>query len=118
MKEIKAFVRPERLADIIANLRENGFCCVTVFEGEGTGHYVDTEKAWPSLNHPFLHSKVSKMEIVVPDHSVDEAIRIIHEYGNTGHPGDGLIYTTEVSNALRVRDLSADIHHARSMKSQ
>lgn len=110
MKEIKAFVRPERLADIIIHLRDEGFCCVTVFEGEGTGHYIDKDKEWPSLNHPFLHSKVSKMELVVPSEDVDHVIKIIHEYGKTGHRGDGLIYTTEVTKALRVRDLSADIH--------
>ena len=112
MKEIKAFVRPERLADIVTHLREKGYCCVTVFEGEGTGHYIEKEKAWPSLNHPFLHSKVSKMEIVVPSDSVDNVIQIIYKYGSTGYPGDGLIYTTDVSKALRIRDLSTDIHQA------
>ena len=58
------------------------------------------------------------MEIVLPDHSVNDVIRIIHEYGNTGHPGDGLIYTTEVSVTLRERDLTTDFHQATSMKSK
>lgn len=34
MKEIKAFVRPKRLTDIINKLREEGFLDLTVFEKE------------------------------------------------------------------------------------
>lgn len=108
MKEIKAFVRPGRLADIVSHLRDEGFCCITVFEGEGTGNYVSPEKEWPSLNHPFLHSKVAKIEIVVPSNDVDKVVHIIHEQGKTGSRGDGLIYTTDVSKAVRVKDLSSD----------
>ena len=32
MKEIKAFVRPNRLPDIVNHLRQEGICCLTVFE--------------------------------------------------------------------------------------
>jgi len=108
MKEIKAFVRPKRLADIVTHLRSEGFCCLTVFEGEGTGNYVSPEKEWPSLNHPFLHSKIAKIEIVVPTKDVEKVIQIIHEHGKTANRGDGLIYTTDVSKAVRVKDLSGD----------
>lgn len=108
MKEIKAFVRPERLRDIVTQLRKAGFCCMTVFKGEGTGHYSDTSKEWPSLDHPFLHSKVSKIEIVTSPRKAEKVIEIIHEYGKTGYPGDGLIYMTDVTKAVRVKDLSVD----------
>lgn len=108
MKEIKAFVRPQRLSDIVTHLREEGFCCLTVFQGEGTGQYSDARKELPTLDHPFLHSKVAKIEIVVSSNHVDEAIRIIHEQGKTGYRGDGLIYMTDVTKAVRVKDLSVD----------
>ena len=108
MKEIKAFVRPERLADIVEHLRKEGFCCLTVFKGEGTGHYSDKSKEWPSLDHPFLHSQVAKIEIVTSPKKADKILKIIHEYGKTGNPGDGLIYMTDVTKAVRVKDLSVD----------
>ena len=53
MKEIKAFVRLSRLTDIVNKLRQGGFCCLTVFEGEGMGHYSDNRKEWSTLSHPF-----------------------------------------------------------------
>jgi len=108
MKEIKAFVRPDRLADIVEHLRKEGFCCMTVFKGEGTGHFSDKSKEWPSLDHPFLHSKVVKIEIITTRGKTEKAIRIIHEQGKTGYPGDGLIYLTDVSKAVRVKDLTVD----------
>ena len=106
MKEIKAFVRPKRLADIVSHLKNVGICCLTVFEGEGTGHYVDPEKEWPSLRHPFLHREIAKIEIVVASKDVDKVIKIIHEEGKTGSSGDGLIYITDVSQTVKVKDLS------------
>ena len=65
MKEIKAFVRPNRLPDIVNHLRQEGICCLTVFEGEGTGHYTDERKDFPSLRHPFSHAK--KVKSLEPD---------------------------------------------------
>lgn len=108
MKEIKAFVRLSRLMDIVNKLREGGFCCLSVFEGEGMGHISDNRKEWSTLSHPFSHSKIAKIEMVIPDESVDKAIQIIHENGKTGYAGDGIIYTSDVSMAVKVKTLKPD----------
>lgn len=108
MKEIKAFVRLTRLTDIVNKLKEEGICCLTVFEGEGMGHYSDNRKEWSSLKHPFSHSKIAKIEMVIPDERVSKAMQIIHENGKTGYPGDGIIYVTEVSVPLKVKTLKPD----------
>jgi len=108
MKEIKAFVRPNRLTDIVNKLREEGFFGLTVFEGEGTGHYSDNRKEWASLKHPFSHSKIAKLEMVIPDEKVSKAMQIIHENGKTGYPGDGIIYVSEVSFPVKVKTLKPD----------
>ena len=70
MKELKAFVRLTRLTDIVNNLREEGFFGLTVFEGEGTGHFSGNKKEWSSLKHPFSHSKIAKIEMVIPEERV------------------------------------------------
>tara|TARA_R110001592_G_scaffold64751_5_gene198893 strand:+ start:2666 stop:3010 length:345 start_codon:yes stop_codon:yes gene_type:complete len=111
MKEIKAFVRPDRLSDIVNHLREEGICCLTIFEGEGTGHYTDEHNDFPSLRHTFSHSKIEKLEIVVPDMKVEKTLKIIHEYGKTAHSGDGIIYITEVINLLKVKTLEPDLEN-------
>ncbi|ADR22069.1 nitrogen regulatory protein P-II [Marivirga tractuosa] len=111
MKEIKAFVRPDRLPDIVNHLREEGVCCLTVFEGEGTGHYTDERKDFPSLRHPFSHAKIAKLEVVLPDKKVKKSLEIIHQNGKTAHSGDGIIYITEVSEMVKVKTLEPDLEN-------
>jgi nitrogen regulatory protein P-II 1 len=108
MKEIKAFVRPNRLTDIVNKLREEGFLGLTVFEGEGTGRYSDNRKNWSSLSHPFSHSKIAKIEMVVSDEKVGKAMQIIHLNGETGYPGDGIIYVSEILEAVKVKTMKPD----------
>jgi len=108
MKEIKAFVRPKRLTDIVNKLRQEGFLGLTVFEGEGTGRYSDNRKKWSSLSHPFSHSKIAKIEMVISDEKVGKAMQIIHENGETGYPGDGIIYVSEILEAVKVKTLKPD----------
>jgi nitrogen regulatory protein P-II 1 len=104
MKEIKAFVRPGEFDDMFAALKQNGFCCVTVTECEGTGKYSDPQYAdLPSVKIPYMHSKVFKLEIVARDVDVDNIIKIIEKHGKTGRRGDGMIYVIEVERAVHIR---------------
>jgi len=64
MREIKAFIRPSKVNDVALNLRKNGFCCFTFFEGNRSGYYIDSKNIFPSLKHTYLHSKTAKLEIV------------------------------------------------------
>ncbi len=104
MKEIKAFVRTTKAAEIYNALKAGGHCCMTLTECEGTGKYSDPEDRFPSLKFPFMHSKVVKIEIVCHDADVESIVKIIQKYGRTGHPGDGLIYIMNVENAYKVKN--------------
>ncbi|MBL1232506.1 MAG: P-II family nitrogen regulator [Vicingaceae bacterium] len=104
MKEIQAFIRPEKLNDIYKALEKEGHCCLTIFNGEGTGKYTDQSKDWPSFKHPFLHSKMVKIEMVCKKEAVKKVTEIIQESGSTGESGDGLIYVSDVEEVIRIRD--------------
>lgn len=104
MKEIKAFIRPEKLNKLAEHLKKEKFCCFTVFEGEGVGDYADPITKFPSLKHPFLHNKVVKIELVCDKEDVDSIIKIIKDFGQTGDRGDGLIYVSNVEKRIRIRD--------------
>ncbi|NOY95958.1 MAG: P-II family nitrogen regulator, partial [Chlorobi bacterium] len=47
MKEIKAFIRPNKVNNIVHNLKEAGYENITVSMAEGTGKFQD-EKAFVS----------------------------------------------------------------------
>tara|TARA_R110000868_G_scaffold110522_4_gene299348 strand:- start:675 stop:1004 length:330 start_codon:yes stop_codon:yes gene_type:complete len=104
MKEIKAFIRKEKLNEVAKDLKKNQFCCFTVFEGEGVGNYSDENTQFPSLKFPFLHNKVIKIEIVCNKEDVDKVIDTIRTHAHTGKRGDGLIYVSTVETQVRIRD--------------
>lgn len=103
MKEIKAMVRPEKFEEVYRNLRSEGYCCLTVYHGEGIGRRGDPDKLNASLEFPFLHSKIVKIEILVADKDQDDVINIIQQAASTHHKGDGIIYSSDIDKAISIR---------------
>lgn len=104
MKLIKAYIRPHLLEDVYSALNHEGYCCMTVFKGEGTGRYADPEEKHGSLDFPAMHSKVVKIEIAAPDKDVSPIVKIIKNRAHTGTRGDGMIFISPVERTLRIRD--------------
>lgn len=104
MKLIKAYIRTNMFEPVHRALFEEGYKSMTVMEAEGMGSYSDPEQQHGSLKFPALHSKVVKLEMISEGGHVDDIIRIIHENGSTGHPGDGLVVVLPVERTVRVRD--------------
>lgn len=103
MKEIKGIIRPEMFEKVYRDLRAAGYCCLTVFHGEGIGRRGDPDKLNASLEFPFLHSKVVKIEIIISDEQEDEVFQIIQQAACTNNKGDGIIYSTEINTAMSIR---------------
>lgn len=104
MKEIKAYVRPEVFDDLYAELKSQGYCCMTVIKAEGVGSYIDPyRKEYPDTEIPYMHSKVFKLEIMCRDKDVDDIVSTIEQHAKTGNPGDGIICVLDVKRALSIR---------------
>lgn len=104
MKLVKAYIRPMLLEDVYTALRQEGYCCMTVFEGEGTGRYSDPDHQHGSLNFPAMHTHVAKIEIAAKTDDVDTITEIIKKHGRTGRKGDGIVYVTTIERMTRIRD--------------
>jgi nitrogen regulatory protein P-II 1 len=102
MKEIKAFVRPNKVNEIVQHLKEEGFDNMTISMAEGTGKFQD-EEAFVSQKFSITNSEIAKLEIVVNDDAAETITNLICEYGCTLNPGDGIIYISDVEKALRVK---------------
>jgi nitrogen regulatory protein P-II 1 len=103
MKEIKAFIRPNKVNEIVHHLRDAGFENMTLSSAEGTGKLQD-EKAFVSQKFSITDSEVAKLELVVDKNDMDKVVHIISEFGKTLNPGDGLIYVSDVNQIYRVKD--------------
>lgn len=101
MKEIKAFVKPFKVNDILNQLLQAGYPNITVSMAEGTGNFK-SEELLLSTNFSITDSKVAKIEIVCDELDVEKIVSIISSKGRTGNPGDGIIYVSEVEKVYKV----------------
>ncbi len=83
MKEIKAFVKPFKVNDILNQLLEAGYPNLSVSMAEGTGHFKGDD---PSISTHFsiTDSKVAKIEIVCNDIDVNKIVEVNCNYRTTG----------------------------------
>ena len=96
MKEIKAYLRPHRLDVVLAALEAGTVRPgVTVTEVRAYGHPKGGGRAEPTRR--------VKLEVVILDEHVEEVVRTIVEHAHTGNYGDGILFVSDVSKAVRIR---------------
>ena len=102
MKEIKAFVKPNRIQKVIEALADSGFQSMTLSQAEGTGAFK-AKGAKPSLDFHVTDSPVVKLELVCQNEEVQDAIDLIIANGKTNEQGDGIIYVMDIENAFQIK---------------
>ena len=102
MKQIKAYIRPALVDHVIDMIEDQSADSpgVAASEVRVFGHPEDTD--------PLERTHLAKLEIVVRDEDAHGVIDIILEHAQTGHSGDGAIYVTEVTEAIRIRNGKRD----------
>jgi len=104
MKLIKAYIRHRKVEDVYKTLKENGFCCMTMVDCEGTGQYSDHQKEHVSNKYPFADAyRVIKLEVLVDAKVVNTVVKLIRDSGRTGYSGDGMIIVSPVDQAYKIR---------------
>jgi len=102
MKEIKAFVKPNRIQRVIEALSDIGFKSMTLSQAEGTGAFKSKD-ARPSLDFHVTDSPVVKLELVCQNEEAQAAIETILKNGKTEEPGDGIIYIANIEDAFQIK---------------
>ncbi|MGB4063704.1 MAG: P-II family nitrogen regulator [Azonexus sp.] len=101
MKEIKAVIRPNKLADLRdALVVLPGFPGMTVTKVEGCSapsrHVPARTKIKDELTD---YTPKVRIEIVAPDEVAETIFQRITEVAKTGHYGDGLVWITDIHRA-------------------
>ncbi len=105
MKEIKAIIRPTRLHHVRDAFRGlPGFPGMNISRVEGCSFHEGTEQHDTLKEELTDFTKKLRIEIVAPDEMVPDILRIIHRHAHTGHTGDGVLWVTEVSGFMHLRD--------------
>ncbi|MFQ5428479.1 MAG: P-II family nitrogen regulator [Thermodesulfobacteriota bacterium] len=102
MREIKAYIRRDKIEDVINAVMAAGVTGLTVTDVCGLGGAATEEKQW-SIEYCKKYSSVTKLEIVC--HNKEEAaiVEVIRARAWTGHRGDGMIFIAPISGAVRIR---------------
>lgn len=105
MKEIKAIVQPFKLPKIRSALRHiQEFPGMSVDKIQGCGPSMPGMEGQDIKQELTDFSPKTRIEIVAPDHLVDEIVRTITEAAYTGQVGDGLVWVTPVEYMMRIQE--------------
>lgn len=102
MKKIDTIIRPEKLEPVREALAEIGILGMTVTEVSGRGRQMGITLQWRAGEYKVNLLPKVKLEVVVIDEDVGNAVHIIRSKSRTGERGDGKIFIMPVENAIRI----------------
>lgn len=104
MKEIKAYIRTDALANTVNALQGAGAPGITVVAVHPVGYGFDPNFFLPENKDPVKNCcAITKLEVVCKDQDVDRFVEIISGSSYTGTKGDGMIFITSVDRAIKIR---------------
>jgi nitrogen regulatory protein P-II 1 len=103
MKKIEAIVKPFKLEDVKEALSSIGVEGMTVSEVKGFGRQKGHTEIYRGSEYTVDFLPKVKIEIVLPDVRVHEAVQTIVNAAKTGKIGDGKVFVSPIENALRIR---------------
>ncbi|WP_417849113.1 P-II family nitrogen regulator [Thalassoglobus sp.] len=103
MKKIEAIIRHFKLEEVKDALTEAGISGMTVSEVKGFGRQKGHKEQYRGAEYTVDFVPKVKMEIVVSDEDAQKAIDAILTTARTGQIGDGKIFVSELSEAVRIR---------------
>ena len=103
MKKIEAIVRHHKLDDIKSVLVEHGFQGMTVTEVRGFGRQKGHTETYRGAEYTIDFVPKIKIEMIVPSERSGAVVDAIMAAARTGGVGDGKIFVTQLSEAIRIR---------------
>ena len=103
MTKIEAIIRPQRLDEVKSGLDEIGVSGMTVTEVRGAGAQKGYTQHYRGAEYTVNLIQKLKLEIVAADSDVERIVAAIVAAARTGEIGDGKIFLSPVTDAIRIR---------------
>ena len=103
MKLVAAIIKPFKQEDVREALSGIGVQGMTVSEVKGFGRQKGHTELYRGTEYLVEFLPKVKIEIVVDDGLLEQAIEAIRNSANTGKIGDGKIFVMPVEQAIRIR---------------
>jgi nitrogen regulatory protein P-II 1 len=103
MKQITAIIKPFKLDEVREALAELGVSGLTVTEVKGFGRQKGHTELYRGAEYVVDFLPKVKVEVIVPDTAVEQALDAVIKASRTGRIGDGKIFVTNVDEVVRIR---------------
>ena len=103
MKKIEVIIKPFKLQEVKDALSEIGIHGMTVSEVKGFGRQKGHTEIYRGSEYTVDFLPKVKIETVLPDNLVQQAVETIIKAAKTGKIGDGKIFVSTVAEAYRIR---------------
>jgi len=103
MKKVEAIVRPHLLEAVKNALQEVGIVGMTVSEVKGFGRQKGHTETYRGSEYKVEFLPKIKIEVVLPDALVDQAVEAVLKTAKTGKFGDGKVFVSSLEEVVRIR---------------
>ncbi len=103
MKKIEAIIKPFKLDEVKEALQELGVQGMTVMEAKGYGRQKGHTELYRGAEYVVDFLPKIKVEVVVTDDQLQQALDAIQSAARTGRIGDGKIFVSEIADVIRIR---------------
>ena len=103
MKIVTAIIKPFKLDEVREALSAIGVQGITVTEVKGFGRQKGHTELYRGAEYVVDFLPKVKIEAAISSAIVDQVIEAIEGAARTGKIGDGKIFVTDLSNAVRIR---------------
>ena len=108
MKLITAIVKPFKLDDVKAALKDAGVTGMTVTEVQGFGRQAGHTEVYRGAEYTIDFVPKVRIEILAEDGDVDRLAEVLTTAARTGKIGDGKIWVTDAHRIVRIRTGEVD----------
>ena len=103
MKKIEAIIKPFKLNEVKTALNEIGIQGMTVVEVKGFGRQKGHTEIYRGSEYTVDFLPKVKIETVLPDDLVAQAVQAIIKAAKTGKIGDGKVFVSTIDDTYRIR---------------
>ena len=104
MTKMEAVIQPSRVDAVKEALQEIGVEGMTLTEVRGHGRQKGHSEIYRGNEYTVDLLPKVKVEAIMADELVDAAVEAVVKAARTGKIGDGKVFLSQVSDAVRIRD--------------
>ena len=103
MKLVTAIIKPFKLDDVRESLQAVGVQGMTVTEVKGFGRQKGHTELYRGAEYVVDFLPKVKIEAVIEDDMLEQALEVICNSASTGKVGDGNIFVSSLNEVVRIR---------------